>query len=71
MSTLVRLPRLEPITAECRVCGIHLQQLPGTDLAEGLRAFRTHHPMTSAEPHLRRTPAGWREPLSGPGALSQ
>ncbi len=56
---------------ECCVCGIRLEQLPGTDIAAGLRTFRAHHPMTAAQRHLRRLPAGWREPLSGQGCLSQ
>lgn len=65
------LSRPEAVTAECWVCGIYLEQLPGTDVVAGLQAFRTHHPLTAAARHTRRLPPGWREPLSGPGALSQ
>lgn len=61
----------DAVTAECWVCGIALEQLPGTDVAAGLQAFRAHHPMTAGERHVRRLPPGWREPLSGPGCLSQ
>ena len=59
------------VTAECATCGLYLEQLPGTDVAAGLRAFRDCHPMTSEARHARRVPPGWRVPLSGPGALSQ
>jgi hypothetical protein len=65
------MTRPEAVTAECWVCGVYLEQLPGTDVVRGLQVFRTHHPMTADARHDRRTPPGWREPLSGPGALSQ
>ena len=59
------------VTAECATCGLYLEQLAGTDVAAGLRAFRDLHPMTADARHARRVPDGWRIPLSGPGALSQ
>jgi len=59
------------LTAECWACGLYLEQLPGVDRAAALRAFRAQHPMTADARHVRRLPLGWREPLSGPGALSQ
>lgn len=65
------LARPEAVAAECWVCGLYLEQLPGTDVTAGLQAFRTHHPMTAAERHVRTLPPGWRELLSGPEALSQ
>ena len=59
------------VTAECAACGVYLEQLPGGDVAERLRAFRQLHPPTAGVRHGRRVPDGWRIPLSGPGALSQ
>jgi hypothetical protein len=67
---VVTRPR-DLLTAECWACGLYLEQLPGVDVAAALRAFRAQHPMTSDARHVRRLPPGWREPLSGPGALSQ
>lgn len=68
---MTTVERVDAVVAECWSCGLYAEQLPGTDVAEGLRAFREHHPLTAAARHLRRLPPGWREPLSGPGALSQ
>jgi hypothetical protein len=59
------------LTAECWVCGLYLEQVPGVDVQGALRAFRTCHPMTSGAQHSLRLPEGWRAPLHGPGALSQ
>jgi hypothetical protein len=59
------------LTAECWVCGLYLEQVPGIDVQAALRAFRTCHPMTAGAPHAQRLPDGWRAPLYGPGALSQ
>lgn len=67
--TLLQLERT--VTAECHVCDLYLEQLPGRDVAAGLREFRALHPMTADGAHVRRVPDGWRVPLSGPGALSQ
>ena len=68
---MTTLSRPTALTAECWVCGIRLEALPTTRVAAGLQAFRAVHPMTGSVPHDRRLPAGWREPLSGPGCLSQ
>ena len=68
---MTKMLRLEALVVECCVCRLQLEQLPGTAIADALRSFRAHHPMTAAEQHVRRLPAGWREPLSGPGSLSQ
>ena len=59
------------VTAECHTCGLYVEQLPGGDVAAGLRRFRAFHPMTAGGTHVRGIPDGWRVPLSGPGALSQ
>ena len=69
-TTLMRTDE-HTLTAECSVCDLYLEQVPGTDVVAGLQAFRTHHPMTADQPHARMLPPGWRVPLSGPGALSQ
>lgn len=68
---MTTMTRPDALTAECWVCGIYLEQLPGTEVAAALQAFRSHHPMTADAQHVRRLPPGWREPLSGPGCLSQ
>jgi len=58
------------VTAECSVCGLFVEQVPGGDVQELLRTFRTHHPMTAASPHTRLVPDGWRIPWSVPGSWS-
>lgn len=45
------------LTAECRPCLLHLQQLPGTDVERALRAFDDAHGGAS---HDRALPWGWR-----------
>lgn len=58
------------VTAECSVCGLRVEQVPGGDVQVLLRAFRTHHPMTAAAPHTGLVPDGWRVPWSVPGSWS-
>lgn len=66
-------PRHHPsrvVTAECAVCDLEVEQVPGGDVLALLRAFRLHHPMTAEAPHTRLVPDGWREPWSRPGSWS-
>lgn len=75
------LPTVEPsaarrapehtVAAECSVCQLAVELLPGRDVHACLQSFRTAHPMTAALPHERLVPDGWWVPLSGPGAWSQ
>lgn len=47
------------LTAECRSCHLHLEQLPGTDVERALAAFdRAHAP--GDESHRPDLPEGWR-----------
>ena len=68
MTTLLALRSL---VAECDVCDLYAEPLPGSDVPAALRAFRALHPDEPGARHVRRIPDGWRVPLSGPGALSQ
>ncbi len=47
------------LTAECRLCRVHLEQLPGTDVGRALSAFDDAHGPGDA-PHRRALPWGWR-----------
>lgn len=47
------------LTAECRVCRVHLEQLPGTDVQRALSAFDEAHAPGDAE-HELALPWGWR-----------
>ena len=55
------------LTAECRPCRLHLEQLPGTDVARALAAFDAAHAPVRA-PHGRTAPWGWRTAPAAPGA---
>ena len=45
------------LTAECRPCRLHLEQLPGTDVSRALAAFDAVH---GDGPHGGSLPWGWR-----------
>jgi hypothetical protein len=45
------------LTAECRPCRLHLDQLPGTDVERALRTFDAAH---GDGPHTHALPWGWR-----------
>ena len=47
------------LTAECRPCRVHLEQLPGADVERALAAFDATHAGADG-PHGRRVPRGWR-----------
>lgn len=47
------------LTAECRLCRIDLEQLPGTDVGRALSAFDEAHAPGKAV-HDRALPWGWR-----------
>lgn len=47
------------LTAECRLCRLHLEQQPGSDVERALAAFDAVHPPGDA-PHARTLPWGWR-----------
>ena len=47
------------LTAECRLCRVHLEQLPGSDVERALAAFDEAHAPARA-PHRRTLPWGWR-----------
>ena len=47
------------LTAECRLCRIDLEQLPGTDVGRALSAFDDAHPPGETV-HRRALPWGWR-----------
>ncbi len=47
------------LTAECRVCRVHLEQLPGTDVERALSAFDACH-ASGAAVHRPELPWGWR-----------
>ena len=58
-ATRVRAAVDGQLTAECRSCHLHLEQLPGTDVERALAAFdRAHAPGQAA--HQRDLPEGWR-----------
>jgi hypothetical protein len=57
------------MTAQCPPCRVHLEQRPGTDTREALRAFLAAHPVARHERHCADIPAGWLPRLVG--ALSQ
>lgn len=69
--TRVRASAGGRLTAQCRVCDVHYEQSDGSEVAAALEAFDRHHPSADGAPHRRAVPAGWRAPLSWPGALSQ
>ena len=58
------------LTAECSVCDLSVEQVPGSDALQLLRTFREHHPMTASMPHTHLVPEGWRVPWSVPGSWS-
>jgi hypothetical protein len=47
------------LTAECRLCRVHLEQLAGTDVQRALSAFDDSHPPGDVA-HRRTLPWGWR-----------
>lgn len=58
-ATRVRAAVDGQLTAECRSCGLHLVQVPDTDVERALEAFdRAHAP--GRETHVRDLPEGWR-----------
>ena len=58
-ATRVRAAVDGQLTAECRSCGVHLEQLLGADVERALAAFdRAHSP--GQETHARALPEGWR-----------
>lgn len=58
-ATRVRAGGDGQLTAECRPCRLHLEQLPGTDVGRALAAFdEAHAPKRAAHP--RTVPWGWR-----------
>lgn len=48
------------LTAECRRCHIHLEQLPGADVERALAAFDATHTGADDLPHEPGVPRGWR-----------
>lgn len=55
------------LTAECRACRLHLEQLPGTDVGRALAAFdRAHAP--GQDTHVRDLPWGWRPARRDPAS---
>ncbi len=63
-ATRVRAAVDGQLTAECRLCRLHLTQLPGTDVERALRAFDEAHPPARAE-HSLALPWGWRAARTG------
>ena len=64
-ATRVRAAVDGQLTAECRSCHLHLEQLPGTDVERALAAFdRAHAPGRAT--HLRDLPEGWRRAQTSP-----
>ena len=47
------------LTAECRPCRVHLEQLPGCDVARALTSFDEAH-APGERVHGRVLPWGWR-----------
>lgn len=67
--TRVRAATDGSLTAECRACGIVLEQLDEADVARALAAFDGCHPATPLAVHAGHVPAGWRASRRGaPGA---
>ena len=58
-ATRVRAAADGHLTAECRTCRLHLEQLPGTDVGRALTAFDEAHTPGDA-PHAHQLPWGWR-----------
>ena len=58
-STRVRAGEDGQLMAECRLCRLHLEQLPGTDVERALAAFDAAHAPALAV-HHRALPWGWR-----------
>lgn len=58
-ATRVRAGADGQLTAECRLCRVHLEQLPSTDVERALSAFDDTHAPGSAV-HGRALPWGWR-----------
>lgn len=58
-ATRVRAAQDGRLTAECRACRVHLEQLPGTDVGRALRTFDAAHAPSDAV-HDRAMPWGWR-----------
>jgi hypothetical protein len=58
-ATRVRAGDDGQLTAECRLCHVHLEQLPGSDVERALASFdEVHSPKEQA--HRRALPWGWR-----------
>jgi hypothetical protein len=58
-ATRVRAGADGQLTAECRPCLLHLEQLPGTDVERALSAFDEAHAPGDAA-HDCSLPWGWR-----------
>lgn len=65
--TRVRSAAGGQLTAECRRCGLHLDQLPDADVQRALSAFDDAH-ASGAAVHGRTPPWGWR--ATGPARPS-
>lgn len=61
-ATRVRAAVDGQLTAECRDCRLHLEQLPGTDVGRALAALDRAH---GQDVHLRDLPWGWRPARTG------
>lgn len=57
-ATRVRAGADGRLTAECRPCQVHLEQLDGSDVERALAAFDEAHP-PGAEDHGPALPWGW------------
>ena len=57
--TRVRADADGQLTAECRRCRLHLEQLPGADVEQALSALDRAHAADGTE-HDRGLPQGWR-----------
>lgn len=66
--TRVRATTDGSLTAECRSCGVLLEQLDGADVARALAAFDRCHPAAPLAGHARQVPAGWRTSRRDAGA---
>jgi hypothetical protein len=58
--TRVRADADGRLTAECRRCRIHLEQLPGVNVERALAAFDATHTGAEDVPHDVGVPRGWR-----------
>ena len=58
--TRVRADADGRLTAECRPCRVHLEQLPGADVERALAAFDATHAGADDVPHDSAVPWGWR-----------